>query len=320
MLGVELRSDEFLTELWGHKPPGSVLVWRLQNRRSRWLRSFKTAPAEPGEPDVYTGVGLAHRAYGPHRRAPRAEIIGIPGLWADIDWRAPALGRGDEYPTIDGAFETAYLLAQPTVLVYSGYGFQAWWLFDQPWRFRTYGEQRLAMRASAQWQALLRQRCGHPLDYTHDLARVLRLPHTTNTKRPHKPAPVAVVERGPRHERDDLLEIALQAGEINVGYSLNGDHTVAALRQPVDYDVQIAETMMMRSSMFARTWRHERPELPSMSESDMALGSITALAGGSDQQIADVITAHRAYYGSVKGQRMDYLSRTIAKIRSGGHP
>lgn len=318
LLGDELYAHEFLRVLWGEKPPGRVLVWRLASRRSNWLRSFKSSPAEEHEPDVYTGVGLAHRSYGPYRRAPRNEIIGIPGFWADIDWREPRIGRGGDYPTIDGAYDTANLLATPTVLVWSGYGFQAWWLFDAPWRFRTYGEQRLAIRAVAQWQALLRQRCGHPLDYTHDLTRVLRLPRTSNSKRPHRPAPVCVAERGPRHERDDLIEIALEAGDIDPGYALGGERrTVEPLRAPVDYDVRVAETMMERSSMFARTWRHERAELPSMSEHDMALGSITALAGGSDQQIADVITAHRAYHHDPKGQRMDYLTRTIARIRGG---
>lgn len=309
--------SDFLTELWTSKPPGSVLVWRLRERKSNWLRYFTKLDVE-GERDVYTGVGLASRSYGPHRRCPRSEVIGIPGLWADIDWNERRILRHNTHPSVDAAFETAYLLAEPTLLVYTGFGFQAWWLFEGgPWRFRTYGEQRHAARLAAQWQALLRSRCGYPLDYTHDLARVLRLPTSLNGKRPHRPQPVEVVERGPRHERDELAEIAAQAGEIDPGYSIGAGTTVVTLRNPVDFDVQIAEELMRRSSMFARTWRHERSELPSMSEHDMALGSIAALAGASDQQIADVITAHRAFYRSPKGQRQDYLKRTISRIRTG---
>jgi hypothetical protein len=315
-----VSAPAFLAELWGTKPPGSVLIWRLAERKSNWLRSFKSLEVE-GECDVYTGVGLASKSYGAHRRCPRHEVIAIPGLWADIDWNDPRILRSNTHPTIDAAFESAYVLAEPTLLVYSGFGFQAWWLFDGgPWRFRTYGEQRHAAKLAAQWQALLRSRCGYPLDYTHDLARVMRLPATLNGKRPHRPQPVEVVETGPRHERDDLIEIAGQAGEIHPGYSIGtgtADPSVT-LRAAVDFDVRIAEELMLRSSMFARTWRHERPELPSLSEHDLALGSIAALAGADDQQIADVITAHRAYYRSPKGQRQDYLTRTIAKIRSGG--
>lgn len=326
---MNFSASEFLTALWGAKPPGSVLVWRLHKDNdprmrphSRWMRSLKSSPVERvGEPDVYTGVGLASKSYGPKRRCPRHEIVAIPGVWADIDANVlsgPAK-RLNCHPTFDDAAETAYLLAEPTILLHSGYGLQAWWLFDGgPWRFRTFGEQRAAAKLAAQWQALLRSRTEHPLDYTHDLARVLRLPNTDNCKCEDAPHPVEVIELGPRHERDDLMEIAAQAGDVNPGYTVaTGVHQLAELRAPRNCDFSIAEAMLARSARFAEVWERGRSDLPSRSERDMSLGSMAALAGASDQQIADVITAYRAQHNDPKGLRMDYLQRTVAKIRSG---
>lgn len=316
-----MSAAEFLRELWGPKPSDSVLVWRLDGRRSRWLRSFKREPVELGEPDVYTGVGLAKSSYGRFRRCPRHEIVAIPGLWADIDvnFSAGPAGRVNAHPTVDDAIETAYSLAEPTILLWSGYGFQAWWLFEGgPWRFRTYGDQRLAAKAAAQWQALLRAGTEHNLDFTHDLARVMRLPHTNNTKRIWKHRCVEVMETGPRHERDELFSAAGHAGDVDPGYILSGQHKSVTLRDPRSHETRTVEYLLSRSSMFLRTWEHARPELPSMSEHDLSLGSIAALAGASDQQIADVITTHRDHHNDPKGARVDYLQRTISKIRTGG--
>lgn len=302
-----MTGTEFLTALWGAEPPGYVLVWDLLTKKSRFSR--KPVPVPPGSPDVYTGVGLAHKSHGTKRRTRSDEVIAIPGLWADVDVSPKAC------PTWDDAETVVRTLAEPTILVHSGAGLHAWWLFDVPWRFRTRGDQRLAARAVAQWQKLLRERSGFPLDYTHDLARVLRLPGTDNAKRtPHHP--VEVIETGPRHERDELIEIAALAGEVDAGYTLGCPQADVRLAEPGNHDPRVAEHLYRVSPQFALLWHHKRA-LPSLSEYDFALGHIVALAGGSDQQIADTIAAHRAYWNDPKGGRYSYLSRTVGKIRAG---
>lgn len=313
-----MNSVEFLTELWGAEPQGRILLWELATKRSRYLTSPAGATmVRPGEPDVYTGVALAHADHGSHRRTPNEKTIGIAGFWADIDINGGPDQKQGAAETLNDAVHIANLLAQPTILVKSGYGLQAWWLFTGgSWRFRTYGDQRLAARGSAQWQKLLRDTAETGLDYTHDLARILRLPGTTNSKGNQR-APVDVIDVGPRHDRDDLLETAARAGDVEPGYQIGEQHHVSVSCRP-DATAERLDWLIARSPKFARTWRHERDELPSMSEHDMAIASTAALAGCSDQQIADLIVHHRTIRDPAdeKARRVDYITRTILKARA----
>jgi len=313
-----MKPGEFLTELWGAEPRGRVLLWTLASKRSRYFRSPKAAGESvlATDTDLYTGVGLAHTDHGAKRRTPNAQVVAVAGLWADIDVNGGPDDKQGAAPDREAALEVARSIAEPTILVDSGYGLQAWWLFEGgPWRFATYGEQRTAARAAAQWQKLLREQAGFGIDYTHDLARILRLPGTLNGKGGER-VPVSVLERGPRHERDELLEIAGRAGDVDPGYSIGETRTVDVSCQPDATPAKLAE-LVERSPAFRRTWRHERDELPSMSEYDMALVSIAALAGWEDQELADLIVAHRRAHDPAdpKATRLDYVRRTVTRAR-----
>jgi hypothetical protein len=294
---------EFLTELWTATPPGLILTWELSSKRSQYLKAPAGATGvQAGMPDLYTGVGLAHTDHGKHRRTPNDKVIAIPGLWADIDVNGGPDNKQGAAPTREVAVELAEQLAQPTIIVDSGYGVQAWWLFNEPWRFQTYGDQRLAARAGAQWQKLLRDQAGFGLDFTHDLARILRLPGTSNAKGAER-RPVNVLELGPRHERDELLEVCASAGTVDPGYRIGEQHRANVSCRP-DTALPRLDDLVAHSPKFARTWRHEREDLPSMSEHDMALASIAALAG----------------WGDSKAQRVDYVQRTVQHSRLQDEP
>lgn len=316
-----MNSAEFLTQLWGPHPPGLILTWELRTKHSTYLKSPAGATGiQPGAPDIYTGVGLSHTDHGKTRRTPNDKIVAIAGLWADIDVNGGPDQKTGAAPDRDTARELAQEIAEPTILVDSGYGLQAWWLFDGgPWRFSTYGEQRLAARAAAQWQKLHRDKAGFGLDYTHDLARILRLPGTTNAKGGQR-ATVTVIETGPRHERDELLEIAGSAGDVDTGYAIGGEtRTVDVSCRPDTPPARLGE-LQRSSPRFRKTWDHQRDDLPSMSEQDMALCSIAALAGWTDQELADLIVHHRETHHDPKARRADYVRRTVAKVRGTKEP
>lgn len=311
-----MNSTEFLTALWGPAPNGFILQWSLKSKRSHYIQRPAGLMPARGEPDLYTGVGLAASDLGPHRRPTNESVAGIAGLWADIDVNGGPDNKTGACETWDDALETAQLLAEPTIIVHSGYGLQAWWLFDEGhWRFRTRGEQKMAARAAAQWQKLLRDRGGHGLDYTHDLARVLRLPGTTNAKGGGS-RPVEVLDEGPRHTRDELLDIASGAGEVESGFATTLS-PIAVISPDRERGVIVARQLAERSPRFARTLEHERDDLPSMSEYDLALASMAVLAGYPDQAIADLVSYHRLSVGDKKGERIDYIARTVARARQG---
>jgi hypothetical protein len=316
-----VNAVEFLTELWTSTPSGLILTWELSSKRSRYFNApAGVAAMQPGTPDVYTGVGLAHEDHGKHRRTPNTKVIAIPGLWADIDVNGGPDQKQGAAPDRDAALELANSTHEPTLLVDSGYGIQAWWLFEEPWRFTTYGEQRLAARAAAQWQKLLRDGAEFGLDFTHDLARILRLPGTSNAKGAER-RPVTVIATGPRHERDELLEVASSAGAVDPGYRIGEEHQPDVSCRP-DTALPRLDELLAHSPKFRRTWTHDRDDLPSMSEHDMALASIAALAGWSDQEIADLVCVHRRTCDpqDAKASRVDYVRRTVQRSRQQDEP
>lgn len=312
-----MNAAEFLREVWGAKPPGWIACWRLANKTSSYYQDPEAAGlVAPSEADLYTGVALAPSDLGPKRRTPNAKAVAIAGLWADIDVDGGPDDKKGAAPTREEALELAHSIVEPTILIDSGHGLQAWWLFEEPWRFGTYGEQRLAARAAAQWQKLHRDSVRWGIDYTHDLARILRLPGTLNGKGAER-VPVRVIDTGPRHERDELLEIAGRAGDVDPGYAIGEQHKVSVSCRPDTKPPAKLAELVNRSPAFRKVWRHERDDLPSMSEHDMALVSIAALAGWEDQELADLIAYHRKTQDASdpKAGRLDYIRRTIARVR-----
>ena len=59
---------DFLNELWQYKPDDQyILIWTGADKRSRWFLQIAEAAefASSAKGDVYTGVGLARKDYGP---------------------------------------------------------------------------------------------------------------------------------------------------------------------------------------------------------------------------------------------------------------
>lgn len=306
-----MKPSEFLTALWGPKPPGQIQVWRLQDRKSFYPIAALGADAHAGRPDVFTCAALAweHAEKSPRRRPSAAHAVALAGLWLDIDVQGP------------DAEAIASAHAQPTLLVHSGHGLHAWHLFETPWRFSSGDEQRAGALLAAQWQQLHRARAaqlGHRLDHTHDLARLMRLPGTINAKA----EPVAVrvdARRGPRHTLEDLRALSATAGPVSVPALARDDQAVGRICAPGALD-EARLALILEDPELGATFRHERGGPGwSLSEYDMSIATQLALAGGwSDEDIAAVLVAHRAAHGEhVKAQRGDYLGRTIARARTG---
>ena len=81
---------EFLNHLWQYKPEDQyILIWTLPDKRSRWFTSVPEAAeyvaGVNGNRDVYVGVGLAGKDYGPARRCVSGEVTGITGIGCDFD-------------------------------------------------------------------------------------------------------------------------------------------------------------------------------------------------------------------------------------------
>lgn len=193
----------FLRVVFGAKPAAAyVALFTLPNRRTlRYTDVGDAARYPPHLPgyDVYVGVGLQGRDPGQTHRGKELDITGIVGLWADVDIAGPGHQDGKVYAPTEAAARALVegCGKRPTVLVHSGHGLQAWWLFARPWMFGDSAERARAKAASVDWQAGLREAAGREgwtIDATADLTRVLRLPGTVNHKLADAPAPVRVLD------------------------------------------------------------------------------------------------------------------------------
>jgi hypothetical protein len=282
-----------------------------------------------GRSDLYTAVALVSERskLGPRQRARADQATAIAGLWLDVDVNGGPDGKTGAAPDQDTATKIAQELLTPTLLVSSGYGVQAWWLLDEPWRFANRSEQHAAALMSAQWHALHRTEAnqrGFGLDHTHDLARLLRLPGTTNDKgSAHRPVTV-LADNEVRYTRRELTERCAAAGDVTVETSSGDVGTGGALPDIVTRDPRVdqdrLEALLFNVPEFARSWTHGRGDGWSLSEYDLSIATHAAQAGWSDQQIADLIAHHRRLWnpGDPKAARRDYLRRTIAKARDHG--
>lgn len=319
----------FLEDLWPTKPAAAAIqIWAKDTKKNHTFLALHAAAdwavSQASTTDVYVAAGLAAKVDKPSRvRATAKTVIGIPGLWADIDVNGGPEGKTGAAPSIDDALRLANIVLEPTTIVMSGHGIQAWWLFEEPWLFALQEDQNQAARLSQAFQAMLKseaRKLGFGLDSTHDLARLMRLPGTMNHKGSPPMAVELVASDGPRYTVEVLSETCEGALRKIETQTMNG-HAPVAIEAVDAPPFERIDDLIEIDPEFGATWRHEqagRRRAWGSSEFDMSIANALVSAGFTDQEIANAIAYHRKRHGDDKGKasRMDYISLTISKARS----
>lgn len=138
------------------------------------------------------------------RRGGTEDCRELPGMWVDIDIAGP--GHRTPYKLPTTVDEARQLIARfplaPTIIIHSGGGLQAWWLYNEP--LPAADSRRLLDRWAATW-AQISQDTGWHVDNVFDPARIMRLPGTYNRKIDGNPRPVTITETGgPRYDPTGL--------------------------------------------------------------------------------------------------------------------
>lgn len=324
--------------LWpGGLPPGSgVQLWRLSDKKSFTFKNLEAAGQfGKGAIDMYVSAGLAPHANMPSKsRLNNESVVGIPGLWADIDINGGPNAKTGAAPSVEEALELANVVLEPTIIVNSGYGIQGWWLLEDAWVFNEKQERDQATRLLVAWQSKLRamaKEMGWTIDPTHELARVMRLPGTMNGKATHMggdAVPVDMMEDdGPRYELDSIQEVCQEyiKETIQSAARVTGDGIDIVLNtQPSIPSLKIDELKSIDPE-FEQVWEHRGTNRArkkwSMSSYEMSIANYLVRAGFTDQEIADCLVYHRLRHepGDPKGKasRPDYIAATIGKARAG---
>jgi len=288
----------------------------------------------------------------PGRAAPRctkANVAAIPGLWLDLDVTKEG-SRKKYFPDRDAARRFVEALpVPPTVLVWTGGGYHVYWLFDEPVELEGAAERRVFEALSKGWQRFIRSRAqaqGATVDSTFNLDRILRLPGTTNLKWqaaveiegawPERryntwdfddyvdinPALVAPAKGAVRGEEQEARQARLKKMGINAELAAEKVADLATAKyKGLIFNFQGAQPPAEKFAAlrdleprFLPTWNRTR-KLKDCSASgyDLALASFAAHAGWSDQEIVDLLIAHRRKHGDLAKlvKRRDYLLHPV---------
>jgi hypothetical protein len=320
----------FLDLLWQFKPEELyVLIWTLQDKCSYWYRDVAAAAEfvlKARNLDVYVGVGLSRADRGPTHRCVSDDVAGLSGFWADLDLKSEAHTKALP-ATIADALSIIPECMPPTMVIATGNGAHAWWLFKEPYVFDDAEDRMDTAMLVSRWHTLLRLRAsqqGWAFDRLSDLARVLRIPGTLNLKDPSNPKEVTLhTATDRRYNLSDFEEYldaaAIPDPEAEEKAAREWAEHFADKPLVINIDARIPQELLdgwMAADMrFKNTWLRQRHDMTDQSQSgyDMALAAFGAQAGLTEQQIVDLIVHHRGLYARSQRTRVDYFQRTIAK-------
>ena len=175
--------------LYDDTDTGWLTIFYTPSRRTLWFPLTDPVPDLNLEQNCYLGIGIRReKPDDGGGRGKTSEIIGIPGLWLDLDYQSPGAHktRHPLPPTEDAARSLLDAAPyKPSLIVHSGHGLQVYWLFKELASFDTRDDREAFSRLCRGWQQLFQQTGldqGWHVDSTADLARVLRIPGTYNLK------------------------------------------------------------------------------------------------------------------------------------------
>lgn len=170
----------------------------------------------------YFNLGYRNGHLGRGKRGSGEQVMGKPGLWADLDIGAVGHVEKKLPQSIEEAMDLlldALPDHPPTHYVSSGYGLHAYWLHDKPWFFKNSEDWARAQGQLRGLNARIRaaaQRKGFRIDNVSDMARVLRVPGTYNIKDPGNPKLVQFIYEGEhRYPPEDLDFLAEEYAKAN---------------------------------------------------------------------------------------------------------
>jgi hypothetical protein len=182
-----------------HKDGRQALDSAWHNLQTTSLARIATrATTLSAEHSVYFGVAIQHpsRQPNPFERSRNASAYVMPGLYFDLDLASGAHAASTLPTTAAEALAFLQALpATPSLILHTGGGLHAYWLFDAPVWLRTDADRTAMsqlMRRFAQTLCQAGKARGWTLDALRDLARVLRPPGTNNHK---YGAPVELIQK-----------------------------------------------------------------------------------------------------------------------------
>jgi len=183
--GLQLRKRQasdpwpaILTHLWRGGQWG--YYWTLPDKVTQW-RPADNPGAIPTGKHVYYGVNPANERGMADERARIGTIAAVNCVFAEFDAKDYGGDKAATLAHVDG------LAVSPSVVIDSGGGYHCYWFLRSPFIFAEQADRDRARQLQAAWVAYVGGDGG-----AKDLARVLRVPGTVNSKY-NPPRPVTIL-------------------------------------------------------------------------------------------------------------------------------
>ncbi len=183
----------FFQTLWpdAESRSGVLTIWTLESQHSEHiplvdislLDDELTAEIAARQENTYFGLAARVEDLPPRKRGGKKECIAIPGFAMDIDFFNPKAHKAENLPKdLDEALEVLVGVPDPSLVVSTGNGIHAYWLFDKPFELGSHRARVEAGRASKAWQEPLRDASRWHIDQTWSIDRIWRIPGFVNQK------------------------------------------------------------------------------------------------------------------------------------------
>lgn len=256
--------------------------------------------------DVYFAPGLQQSAPPSGKRGDSTTVVAIPGLWMDIDIQGTGHASHDYPENFDQALEFVQDIpfGPPSLVVKSGGGLHAYWLFKEPWVFESEKERAEAANLLTRFQGYIHQlgmEHGWKLDNTSDLSRLLRLPGTLNHKY-DPPTPVKVIYNdGPRYNPEDI--------ENELPTNIPTPPIPKALYAGYDDQPSADLELILECCAFMR---HFRDNATGLKEPEWTAGlSIVARCADARQRAHDLSLPYQGYSSKETDAKLAHVTRNM---------
>lgn len=302
-------------------PPGQFLEIRLvvpdrdgavQRFCTTLDEALRNAGESSGRANVYVGGSPRCR-----RSGTKAAVTVVTSSWADIDFhQIDANHRAQAERIADERLDR--FPHRPTIVVHTGNGLQAWWLYSSPVEI---SDEWPVDRLEAISRGIAKALGG---DAVHDVARVLRVPGTMNLpdakKRTRGCVPVMarlLYADGPTYVPSQFQSLEFpdpRGGRLRAPHRVDHAAPVEPESEIIDAFEQLIASLGP-DHLLSLTWTGKRVFSDrSRSARDMALVNQLYRVDVRAEFIPTIVRAFR--FGRGVLARDDYISRTMAKART----
>jgi len=331
------QTQEFIQQWYKDKPQDDyILLWTIDHagkKQSYWYQDcnqIANAVSLMTTRNVYVGMGTSAKDYGEKLRAKESQIIGIPGLWCDIDYGNEGHTKTNNPPSLDDARSLlSDMPLQPTMIVSSGHGLHAYWQFDTWFPIALDADRVKAKALETRWLALLSERAkarGWQVDSVQDLPRVLRIPGSINNKT-SDPLPCDLITLSPDNRYSiATIEAAIPASIPTVAKPIRStisnkiapDSHITIPTGIIKLDHERMERLL-DDKKFTRSLERKRTDLKDTSDSayEMSLVNFALMDGWSDQETVNLCIYWRKKHGlAIDKHPVEYYTRTLQNVHN----